>query len=85
MDQNKRLKLVEVGYRINPSCGTCSFGSFARTLDFGECRRHLYEHAKHVGPPRFLSVHRAGSCTSFKQGSMIRLGAYVEFAETPTS
>lgn len=63
MDQNKTLKLVEIGYTIKPSCALCIFSCFPQN-DWGLCERHTYEHRKHDGTHQ-LSVHKTGSCAEF--------------------
>lgn len=44
---------------------------------------HQYEHLKHIGPERGVSIHVAGSCPDFKPepGAVIRLGAHGVFLE----
>lgn len=66
MDKNKLQKLIEVGYRIAPSCGMCVYARIDPGKDWGECRYHGYRHLKHltVGE-NCMSIHRAGSCRSF--------------------
>lgn len=63
MDANKRLKLVDIGYEIKPTCSTCSHGRFENQHElFGTCKRHDYQHLKHSGGRRELSVFQGGSC-----------------------
>lgn len=66
MDANKRVKLLEIGYEIPPSCGTCAFSDIKPTSDYGECSMHTYTHQKHTDSHRQLSVHRYGGCPSYK-------------------
>lgn len=59
MDENKTIKLREIGYKIGPACGLCSFGKFGTGSDWGECHRHLYNHKKHTNPDGSpLSIHQ---------------------------
>lgn len=62
MDANKRLKLLEIGYKMNGACGNCKHGVFNERLEFGTCSLHTYVHEKHTVPARNLSVHKAGYC-----------------------
>jgi len=82
MDANKLRMLREINYTIHPSCALCKHGEF-RTLkdDFGSCMAKTYEHLKHTGDPRQLSVHRGGSCKDFEVDPQKKaaLGAYQEF------
>ncbi|OHD21606.1 MAG: hypothetical protein A2Y38_02170 [Spirochaetes bacterium GWB1_59_5] len=61
-DANKLAKLLEVGYCIPITCGLCNFGVFAQGQDWGTCRLYQYEHLKHTGPARDVSIIRFGSC-----------------------
>jgi hypothetical protein len=67
-DQNKLKKLNEIGYQIRPTCGICRFAEFKDKSDWGACfyEGHTYQHEKHVGAPRRLSIHRSGYCPSFE-------------------
>jgi len=62
MDENKKRRLVELLYRIRPCCGLCKHGSFRPGQYFGMCGKNTYEHGKHTGPPRQLSISRYGVC-----------------------
>ncbi len=64
MDENKRQELHRIGYMILGSCGTCKHGDFPNN-DWGSCEVHTYEHLKHTGDRRHLSIHRSGWCKSF--------------------
>lgn len=66
MDINKASKLREIGYKIEPSCGTCKHFVQRSDEDFGDCQIHDYEHLKHTGGRRRLSVVRYGQCKSFE-------------------
>ncbi len=82
VDANKLKVLRDVDYKIGPSCALCKHGEF-RTIkdDFGSCLAKTYEHLKHTGEPRQLSVYRGGSCRDFVQSpeKLAALGAYGEF------
>ena len=80
MDANKLKVLREVAYKIGPSCGMCVFGKFPND-DWGTCSAHQYDHRKHSGPPRQLSVHRLGECPTFKADprKSADLQGFVEF------
>lgn len=67
MDENKRLKLIEIGYEIRPTCSTCAHGEFKFRMTWGSCSKHEYTHLKHTGPDRHVSIHVDGHCPSFKE------------------
>lgn len=85
MDSNKLTVLKEIGYTINPSCGMCKHGVFRDIKDdFGACLARTYDHLKHTGPARQLSVHRAGSCGDKYEtdpAKAAKLGAWAEFVK----
>ena len=67
MDANKTQELRRVGYQIVPTCGMCQHGQdFSFGLPFGTCAIQTYQHQKHTGPVRQLSVHRSGWCPKFE-------------------
>jgi hypothetical protein len=67
MDENKRLKLVEIDYHVPKTCGLCIHSSFATPSgEWGECVRHNYNHLKHAENPRYLSIFRGGTCNGFE-------------------
>lgn len=83
-DENKFAKLREVGYKIPGLCAFCQCGDFTKTgATWGTCSKHLYEHGKHTGEARGVSIHFLGSCPSFVEDpqKMARqgLGAHEEF------
>lgn len=83
MDANKLKVLRDIKYRINPSCGMCKHGVFRDIKDdFGSCMARTYEHLKHTGDTRQLSVHRHGACDTYEidPAKAARLGPWVEFA-----
>ena len=61
MDVNKLKKLRDIDYKINPSCGTCIHSYITVETDWGICKKHSYNHAKHTTAQRDLSIHRSGS------------------------
>jgi hypothetical protein len=78
VDANKLSRLTEIGYRIGPQCGLCRHGRFT-TYDWGSCDRHQYEHGKHTGPARALSIFRGGVCDSgyeLDPGRLAALGGF---------
>jgi len=82
MDPNKLKVLQEVSYRINPCCGLCKHGWFPQN-DWGTCEIQKYEHQKHSGPPRQLSIHKYGRCPKFKAKQNTNLGLFQEFFDAP--
>lgn len=84
MDANKLSLLRSLQYRIGSSCGMCKHGVFRDIKDdFGSCMLQTYEHQKHTGPARQLSVHRNGSCPKYvpDPAKVARLGAWAEFVK----
>lgn len=80
MDANKLQVLRDIPYNIPRVCGLCCHGEFPNN-DWGTCSRHEYQHRKHTGSPRQLSILRLGSCPSFEESpeKVAGLGAYQEF------
>lgn len=66
MDAEKRRVLIQIGYEIPPSCGMCKHADITPGSDFGTCGLHTYEHEKHTGPARQLSINRHGRCPQFE-------------------
>jgi hypothetical protein len=63
VDQSKAEKLRDIGYVKHNACGSCVHSTFASpTVQFGECSLHSYEHRKHTGGQRPLSILRHGGC-----------------------
>jgi len=83
MDENKRLKLVDIGYEIRPVCITCVYGRFSPNSHFGDCVRWKYDHLKHSDSHRDLSVYRAGSCGEHElnPGTEAALHGFKEFVK----
>jgi hypothetical protein len=79
MDANKREELLRIGYSIRGTCGTCVHGHFNND-NFGTCVIHDYQHLKHTGGKRQLSVYAHGSCPKFERGRS-HLGLWEEFVK----
>lgn len=77
MDKSKSKKLQEIGYKINRCCGLCKYAILS--LDgWGTCVNHTYQHEKHTGEERDLSINQFGYCTSFEleESKVIGLHSY---------
>lgn len=79
MDNNKKTKLDEIGYKVAPSCGTCKNFRQRVDEDFGECVKYDYVHLKHSGGKRSLSVVRYGVCDGYEEGPVGFLHGFVSF------
>lgn len=66
MDQNKLKVLKDIEYKIQECCGLCAYGTFKPGTSFGTCSVQTYDHLKHTGPERNLSINRYGKCFTFK-------------------
>lgn len=68
MDKNKLKKLRTINYKIS-ACGLCKHGSFTSgdRESYGTCGINTYNHIKHTGEPRQLSVYWFGHCEDFKK------------------
>lgn len=84
-DPNKLEGLREIAYRVQPSCFTCKQGIFIPGSNFGSCKLFYYEHRKHAGKPRPLSIHVTGRCSSFKfnekKKADLERSGFLEFVE----
>lgn len=67
MDSNKKCRLDEIGYKIQPCCAICQHSKFISHSAFGLCMLsdHKYTHLKHSGEDRNLSVNIFGWCPKF--------------------
>jgi hypothetical protein len=86
-DENKFAKLREIGYTIPLGCEDCSHAQFPPRGDWGECSFHRYEHKKHTGPDRGISITRFGTCPQLKPDPKRpagRYGAHEEFVRKVT-
>lgn len=81
MDANKLEVLRALPYSVQKACGLCKHGSFAPNTYWGTCNQTQYEHKKHTGPARQLSIVMFGGCKSFEADEVkkAQLGAYQEF------
>lgn len=84
-DPNKLERLREISYRVQPSCFTCKQGRFVPGSNFGTCQLFDYEHRKHIGERRKLSVHVTGRCWEFKfnekKKADLERSGFLEFVE----
>jgi len=80
MDANKLKVLQDLSYTVQKSCGLCTHGVFPNN-DWGTCNKHTYDHLKHTGEARQLSVFRYGSCEGFEFHKPLEpmLGHFKEF------
>ncbi len=83
MDENKRQRLIDIGYSIGPACGTCAHGKFHEAYDFGDCRLHAYRHLKHSTDVRDLSVFRYVRCPNYgsRDGLTTFIHGFAEFVK----
>lgn len=65
MDLNKDNKLQEIQYKLYRTCGLCSCFEGTKGAMFGVCKKQTYQHLKHTGDARQLSVSVFGSCSEF--------------------
>lgn len=81
MDTNKLKVLRGLPYSIQKTCGLCTHGVFPNN-DWGTCQLHTYDHLKHTGEDRKLSIVRYGSCPSFEFHKPLEamLGSFKEFS-----
>lgn len=82
MDQNKLEVLRSIGYTIPGTCGLCKHGVFPQN-EWGTCSVQEYQHKKHTGDPRKLSIVKSGSCSLFEKDEtkIAVLGAFKEFVK----
>lgn len=81
MDENKLIKLKDVGYTVKKVCALCRYSLFAPHKLFGVCTAYEYTHQKHTGPDRRLSILKFGYCNDFKRDYTTNFGAWEEFFE----
>jgi hypothetical protein len=85
MDANKLQVLRDLPYTVAPVCGLCRHGVFPTPHnDWGTCAALTYEHKKHTGPARQLSIVKYGSCAKFEADPVktSNLQHYLEFLKT---
>jgi hypothetical protein len=80
MDANKLQVLRDLPYTVQPVCGLCVHGVFPQN-EWGTCAAQTYDHKKHTGEPRQLSIVKYGSCAKFESDpeKTASLGAYQAF------
>lgn len=83
MDKNKLKVLREIGYKIPQSCSLCQHAEF-QAGGWGTCKVQQYDHLKHTGPARQLSIFAGGWCPKFDPDEELvgNLGSWAEFVET---
>jgi len=81
MDENKLKKLREIEYRVPGCCGLCVSFRGNWSTGWGTCTQHRYQHKKHAGDKRQMSVCIYGRCDEFFEGDKMDLGSFVEFLE----
>jgi len=65
-DENKFEMLGEVCYTVRACCEICVHGTFPSPASlWGTCAHITYEHKKHTGDKRQLSINRIGVCKVF--------------------
>lgn len=84
MDANKLRVLREIDYCIPKQCGNCQHGEFSYPdSPFGGCMLQTYDHLKHTGPPKPLSIYKSGSCSKWEpdEEEIASLGPWAEFVD----
>lgn len=85
MDKNKLKVLREIDYVIPKQCQLCEHGTFPSAgSPFGTCNIQTYEHLKHTGEPRQLSIYVGGSCSKWvpdEDAIFDGLGDWAEFVD----
>lgn len=82
MDENKLKMLKSMDYKIDPCCALCVYGIFRDPASaWGECCLFEYDHLKHTGQNRNVSVNRYGVCPLFVPSTTCsdRLDKFEEF------
>lgn len=79
-DENKFETLRSLPYVVQKVCGLCKHGVFPNN-DWGSCSNTAYQHKKHTGDVRQVSIVKAGSCSNFEldETKATTLGAHREF------
>lgn len=82
MDADKARVLREIDYEINPCCGLCQHATFYDSF-WGTCNINQYQHEKHTGEKRQLSINAAGVCPKFEalESAIEALHGYKEFVK----
>ena len=88
MDDNKRQELKSIGFTIPAACWLCKYSSFpSKGSPWGTCKLNQYEHKKHTGPKRELSIHSGGTCQKFQlnQSALPAIHGFAEFIQPTKS
>jgi hypothetical protein len=82
MDANKLQVLRDLPYKIPAVCGLCVHGEFPNN-EWGTCKAQQYDHVKHTGPARQLSIVKFGVCPKYTEdpAKMAQLGLFTEFLQ----
>jgi len=85
-DENKFSKLREIGYSIPVTCKFCAHSARFFGSEWSTCDKHKYEHKKHTGPARGVSIHAMGTCRDAelppeRAARTGALGAHAEFLQ----
>jgi hypothetical protein len=63
VDANKLKVLKSIGYEVRLTCANCVHSFFpSERSDWGTCSKNQYQHEKHTGDARDLSIHKSGRC-----------------------
>lgn len=83
MDASKLEKLKQVGYAVNKSCYFCRYADIKSGRLFGTCNFHTYNHEKHTGEPRQLSIVAMGTCKDYEADGLVTglLEGFLEFVK----
>lgn len=81
MDENKLDKLKQIQYEILPTCHNCKHFKQLSDKFFGECCAYKYQHKKHTGAERQLSVYLGGHCPTHQWANedMMMLHSFKQF------
>ena len=80
-DENKFEMLGEVCYTVRACCAICAHGTFIGLAQWGTCAKHTYEHKKHTGDKRQMSINILGVCKTFEadEAKLARLQSFRNF------
>lgn len=92
MDANKLKILNEIGYEVRQTCANCVHSFFpSEKSNWGTCSMNQYQHEKHTGDARDVSIHKSGKCAVVGPGgyraspaAIGMLGLFAELVEEPT-
>lgn len=87
MDANKDLRLQEINYKLHRTCGLCVYFEGSKGSMFGVCKKNTYNHLKHTGDARALSVNIYGSCLDFDWDTvkLPQLHGFQKYIDPPAS